>query len=103
MHDRDIDHQGIVRVAAGASHTVALKSDGTAWAWGYNVAGQLGDGTRTNRRTPVQVKRLTRVTSVAAGAGPGNGRKARGAGASGPLYALRHPDPARPAGSGWRR
>ena len=36
----------------GLSHSLALKSDGTVWAWGYNSSGQLGDGTTTNRTTP---------------------------------------------------
>ena len=48
-------------------HTVALLSDGTVWAWGGNGAGQLGDNTRTNRHTPIQVHNLTNATSVAAG------------------------------------
>ena len=43
-----------VAIAVGESHTVALKSDGTLWAWGNNIAGQLGDGTTTNRSSPVQ-------------------------------------------------
>lgn len=30
-------------LAAGENHTVALKSDGTVWTWGYNNNGQLGD------------------------------------------------------------
>ena len=39
-------------VAAGGSHTVALKSDGTLWAWGDNYYGQLGDGTTANKIQP---------------------------------------------------
>ena len=42
-------------VAAGWGHTAALKSDGTLWIWGDNASGQLGDGSNTNRNTPVQV------------------------------------------------
>ncbi|HQN77474.1 MAG TPA: hypothetical protein PLP45_04185 [Syntrophales bacterium] len=43
-------------LASSEGHTVALKSDGTVWAWGFNADGQLGDGTDTDRWTPVQVK-----------------------------------------------
>src|SRR6266536_6251721 len=41
--------------------------DGTVMAWGYNAQGQLGDGTNTNRYTPVVVSNLTGATSVSAG------------------------------------
>jgi len=56
--------QGVARLLAGvarvvsspvSTHTCAVKSDGTAWCWGRNANGQLGDGTRTDRFTPVQV------------------------------------------------
>ena len=46
---------------------MALKSDGTVWAWGETADGQLGD-TTTDRTTPVQVSGLSGVTAVAAGA-----------------------------------
>ncbi len=55
------------RLAAGDSHTLALKSDGTVWAWGHNGDGQLGDGTFTNRTTPVQVKDLSGVIAIDGG------------------------------------
>ena len=45
---------GVTAVTAG-SHTVALLGDGTLRAWGSNWSGQLGDGTRTDSTTPVQV------------------------------------------------
>ena len=38
-------------VAAGLMYSVALKDDGTVWAWGYNKNGQLGDG-ETSRYEP---------------------------------------------------
>jgi alpha-tubulin suppressor-like RCC1 family protein len=43
----------VVTVSAGMLHSVAVKSDGTLWAWGENRFGQLGDGTKTTRQKPV--------------------------------------------------
>ena len=54
-------------VAAGAYHTLALKSNGTVWSWGFNNAGQLGDGTTTLRTAPVQVSTITDAVAVAGG------------------------------------
>ena len=42
-------------IAAGVWHTVALRTDGTLWAWGINGDGELGIGTYTNTNTPQQV------------------------------------------------
>jgi hypothetical protein len=47
-----------VSIAGGYWYTVALKSDGTLWAWGNNLDGQLGDGTNEHRYSPVQIKHL---------------------------------------------
>ncbi len=44
-----------------------MKTDGTLWAWGYNISGQLGDGTVVNESSPIQVGALTTWSSVAAG------------------------------------
>jgi alpha-tubulin suppressor-like RCC1 family protein len=57
----------VVQVAAGWYHSLALKSDGTVWAWGKNENGQLGDGSRTQRLLPVQVSGLRNVQLIAAG------------------------------------
>lgn len=40
----------------GKRHQCAIKSDGTAWCWGANDDGELGDDTFTDRRLPVQVQ-----------------------------------------------
>ncbi|MEV7010051.1 S8 family serine peptidase [Streptosporangium sp. NPDC051022] len=51
-------------VAAGAAHSVVVLATGTAKAWGDNSQGQLGDGTTTNRTSPVTVSGLTSVKQV---------------------------------------
>ncbi len=38
---------GATAIAAGGWHSLAVKTDGTVWAWGNNEIGQLGDGTST--------------------------------------------------------
>jgi len=53
----------------GGSHSLALKDDGTVWAWGYNGDGQLGDGTTIRRTTPVQMTGLDGVVSELSGGG----------------------------------
>jgi alpha-tubulin suppressor-like RCC1 family protein len=45
----------------------AIKTDGTLWAFGDNSYGQLGDGTRINKSSPVQVGKLTNWKSVSCG------------------------------------
>ncbi len=50
----------VVAVDAGIGMSVALKADGTVWAWGFNAGYNLGDGTRIRRKSPVQVQGLTK-------------------------------------------
>lgn len=68
--------RGVVAVAAGWDHSVAVLDDGTVWAWGSSCQGQLGDGVCDSNRWsahPVQVLglegkgRLERVRAVACG------------------------------------
>jgi alpha-tubulin suppressor-like RCC1 family protein len=37
------------KIASGYNYTLAIKTDGTLWAWGNNFYVQLGDGTNTNQ------------------------------------------------------
>jgi len=57
-------------IAAGGWHTVALRSDGTLWAWGKNSYGQLGDGTVAEKHTPTQESTgATNWSAISAGFG----------------------------------
>ncbi len=72
---------GVVAVAAGGSHSLALKADGSVWAWGYGYFGAIGDGARTQRNRAVQVPGLAGVTAIAAGDGHSLALQTDGAGA----------------------
>src|SRR3990172_2359048 len=49
------------------NHSIVLCSNGTAWTTGLNNVGQLGDGTTTDKTTPVQVTALSNIIAVSAG------------------------------------
>jgi alpha-tubulin suppressor-like RCC1 family protein len=60
----------VVAIAAGSNHSIALKSNGTVWTWGFNSQGMLGNGTSgtgTNSNVPVQASNLTDATDVSGG------------------------------------
>jgi alpha-tubulin suppressor-like RCC1 family protein len=58
---------GAGSLVLGESHTCALSATGTLRCWGRNDAGQLGDGSRTDRSTPVPVAGGIAFTQVVAG------------------------------------
>ncbi|MEK5039861.1 RCC1 domain-containing protein [Sporosarcina sp. FSL K6-3457] len=59
---------GIMEIAAGDNHTIALAQNRTTiWAWGSNFYGQLGDGGREERLHPVTVEGIQGVKMIAAG------------------------------------
>jgi alpha-tubulin suppressor-like RCC1 family protein len=60
---------GVIAVAGGHQHSLALLQGGTVMAWGANGQGQLGNGTESGSTVPVAVKELSGVRAVAAGAG----------------------------------
>ena len=54
-------------VVAGPAFNLALKTDGSLWAWGRNHIRQLGDGTLINRHSPIQISTASDWVAVAAG------------------------------------
>jgi RHS repeat-associated protein len=71
---------GVVQIAASIdnSSSYAVKSDGTVWAWGRNLFGQLGDGTTANQSTAAQVYGVYNAVAVAAGTNHGLALKSDG-------------------------
>ena len=59
-------HPRVIAIASG-TNSLALKSDGSVWAWGRGDKGQLGDGAFIDSNTPVRVGNLNCVTAIAAG------------------------------------
>lgn len=55
----------VVQAVSGYEHILAVKSDGSLWTWGRNTYGQLGDGTTTERNSPVKI--MDDVEQVSAG------------------------------------
>ncbi len=60
---------GIIAIStlANARHSLALKNDGSIWAWGSNNSGQLGDSTIIERDIPIKLSRLTGIIAITAG------------------------------------
>jgi len=56
--------ENIVRIAAGANHSVAIDENGNVFAWGLNSNGQLGIGNVLAQSRPVQVLNNTRVAHI---------------------------------------
>jgi alpha-tubulin suppressor-like RCC1 family protein len=58
----------VIALGAGATHSLALRKEGTVLAWGDNRFGQVGDGTIVNRDRPVVVPGVRNAVAIAAGA-----------------------------------
>lgn len=58
---------GIIAIAGAEAFSLFLKNNGTVWACGINIIGQLGDGTASDRHAPIQVSSVNNIISIAAG------------------------------------
>jgi alpha-tubulin suppressor-like RCC1 family protein/murein DD-endopeptidase MepM/ murein hydrolase activator NlpD len=59
---------GVATIATGSNHTCAVTSSGEVKCWGQNYYGTVGDGTTTDRRSPVSVLGLgNSATAIATG------------------------------------
>jgi hypothetical protein len=65
--DGDGVNSDFVAIAAGGTHSLALKSNGEVWAWGYNLYGRLGDNSTTDRLVPVRVVNQSDFVAIASG------------------------------------
>lgn len=59
--------QSFTMASSGGRHSCALATDGHAWCWGANDAGQLGTGTLTASSVPVAVSGALTFTALSAG------------------------------------
>ncbi|MFN0181960.1 MAG: hypothetical protein ACKVZ0_24420 [Gemmatimonadales bacterium] len=66
-------------LALGDVHSCGLKADGTAWCWGGNANGRLGDSTNQFRTAPTAVKNGLTFTALTAGAAHSCGLTSSGA------------------------
>ncbi len=58
---------GWQKISLGSSHSLAIKADGTLWAWGSGADGRLGTGNTTDQLNPVQIGTGTNWQKVSAG------------------------------------
>ena len=65
-------------LAVGTTHSLAVRTNGTLWAWGIATSGQVGDSTKLTRSSPVQIGTLTGWASVAGGASHSVARRTDG-------------------------
>lgn len=57
----------VIDIQAGADYTLALKKDGTVWAWGKNLTAQLGQGDNNESLYALKINELSNITQISAG------------------------------------
>jgi alpha-tubulin suppressor-like RCC1 family protein len=62
-----VDLKNAIDVKAGSDYSLALLEDGTVWAWGKNLAGQLGQGNNDQSTYAKKIQSLNNITQISAG------------------------------------
>jgi hypothetical protein len=65
--------EGVVEISTGGRHACALLENGEVWCWGRNDAGQVGDATVVDRRSPTRVRNIADAVEVDAAPFSNNG------------------------------
>ncbi|WP_174590647.1 RCC1 domain-containing protein [Methanocella conradii] len=63
----EVPISNVTAISSGIFFSLALKDDGTVWAWGRNVDGQLGDGTTEDSLTPIMIPGLRDIVAISGG------------------------------------
>jgi alpha-tubulin suppressor-like RCC1 family protein len=58
---------GFDQISCGANHNLAIKANGSLWAWGGNAVGELGDGTNVAKDNPTQIGTGTNWQQISGG------------------------------------
>jgi len=57
----------VVAISAGGAHGLALRADGSAWGWGQNDNGQIGNGNTITQLVPAATARVSGISAIDAG------------------------------------
>ena len=65
--NRVLPFDDVIDIVTSSTHSLALKADGSVWAWGSNNFAQLGDGSKVSRQQPLKIYTLSDIKAIAVG------------------------------------
>ncbi len=65
--NQSITQNVIPQISTGSNYSLAIRADGTLWAWGLNFFGRLGDGTTFSKSSPVRIGTESNWKTVSTG------------------------------------
>jgi RCC1 and BTB domain-containing protein len=63
----ELSNTGVIQIACGFDHTIALTRDGVVYTWGYGGNGKLGLGHEKDQNKPHPIQHLPKIIQIAAG------------------------------------